>query len=216
MTTPEILSAFRQHLASLPPASDLVFVDVETTGLDPREDEIIEIALIRVDARTFEEKGRLAEKIRPRGPVPEEVARLNGYGAEKWSNAREANVFLAKDFRDEIRRLLNGARWAGSSPNFDREFLSWALGLDLRLLLATHRTIDVSGMVEPLVAAGLMERSGLDAIVEFFGIDASRRHTAEGDAEIALEAYKRILEFFAAPIVERVRADAKACPVLYG
>lgn len=35
--------------------SDLAFLDLETTGLDPARHEIIEAAVVRVDGRTLEE-----------------------------------------------------------------------------------------------------------------------------------------------------------------
>lgn len=199
---PEILAAYHAHVASLPPAADIAFVDTETTGLDPSRHELIEIAVIRVDGRTLVEKGRFAAKIKPTGEVPEAARRVNGYTPEKWAGARECCDVLL-----DAVRMIDGARWAGSNPRFDRDFVEMsAAGAGVCApVLGSYRLIDVSAMVEPLVVAGLMERSGMDAICEFFGLDTSRRHSAEGDAELALEAYRRILEFFAGPIVERVK-----------
>jgi len=44
--------------------SDIVFFDVETTGLDQHEKQIIEIAAIRVDGSTLREKDKLHKKIK--------------------------------------------------------------------------------------------------------------------------------------------------------
>lgn len=68
-------------------------------------------------------------------------------------------------------------------------------------------------MVKPLVAAGLMPRSGLDAICEFFGIGKKDRHTAMGGVELTIRAYRRILEFYAPSVVAELRRRTAAAEI---
>jgi len=66
----------------MPHMKRAVFLDVETTGLDPNVDEIIELAMVPF---WYEDSGRIAgmgigrsELRQPQKPIPAEVARLTG------------------------------------------------------------------------------------------------------------------------------------------
>ena len=56
--------------------TEFVTIDIETTGLNPRSDEIIEIGAVRVEAGEIVE--RFHSYVRPIGNVPEDIARLLG------------------------------------------------------------------------------------------------------------------------------------------
>jgi ATP-dependent DNA helicase DinG len=68
-----------------------VTLDIETTGLNPRSSEIIEIGAVRVVDGEIEE--RLHTYVRPVGDVPDEISRLIGVSktdlaeAPRWGNA---------------------------------------------------------------------------------------------------------------------------------
>jgi DNA polymerase III epsilon subunit-like protein len=192
----------RRHVETLPPRPDLVFVDTETGGLYADSHDIVEFAAIRVDSRTFVEIDRVASKIRPMLPVSPGAAKINGYNEAGWKDAP-----TLAEFAPYVRRLVDGARWAGSNPNFDRRFLDAAFERARLPLLrpSTHRMVDVSAMVEPLLHAGLMERSGLDAIRGFLDMPTPPDvHRAESDAESALEVYRRLVAFYAPALVRRL------------
>jgi DNA polymerase III epsilon subunit-like protein len=175
-------------------APDLVFVDLETGGLDECEHEILEVAAIRVDARTLVEISRMSVKVAPTRPVPADAAAINGYTPEAWVEAATLDVALAL-----LAPVAEGARWAGSNPAFDYRFVRRAATSCGREAprLASHRLVDVSAMCEPLVHAGLLERAGIDAICRFFGIPVERRvHRAEADAEAALAVYRAVVRLY--------------------
>jgi predicted DnaQ family exonuclease/DinG family helicase len=62
-----------------------VTIDIETTGLNPRSSEIIEIGAVRVVDGEIEE--RLHTYVRPVGEVPEEISRLIGVTPAELSEA---------------------------------------------------------------------------------------------------------------------------------
>ena len=68
-----------------------VTLDIETTGLNPRSSELIEIAAVRVVDGQIEE--RLHTYARPVGDIPDEISRLIGVSksdladAPRWANA---------------------------------------------------------------------------------------------------------------------------------
>jgi DNA polymerase III epsilon subunit-like protein len=172
---------------------DIAFVDLETSGLKPWEHEIIEIAAVRVDGKTLEIKSQTSTKVKPKGPVSPDAARINGYTPEKWKDAIAIEHGLKL-----LYPQIEGARWAGSNPSFDRQFVANAnkkAGLEFPRL-STFRMIDTNAMVEPWIFHGIIPHAGLDELIKLFGLPPRGEHSALGDALLALEVYKRIVERF--------------------
>ena len=96
-----------------------VAVDVETTGLDPFRDEIIEIGIIRV------EEGEIVDAfdslIRPEGEIPPEITRLTGIDDGMVVDA--PTIF---QLRPQLRRLVSNAIILGHNVGFDMGFLEMA------------------------------------------------------------------------------------------
>ena len=97
-----------------------LFVDTETTGLDPRRDEVIELAMVRftygIDGRIFR-IGDAFERLRqPSRPIPEAVTALTGITNElvagKTLDPAEIDAFA--DSADLV---------AAHNAAFDRRFL---------------------------------------------------------------------------------------------
>lgn len=68
---------------------DLVFVDVETTGLDPERHELLEVAAVRVHPHTLEPLDHASARVRP-GRLADANPRaleVNGYTDEAWRDA---------------------------------------------------------------------------------------------------------------------------------
>lgn len=67
----------------------IAIIDVETTGLDPRHHEIIEIGCVIFDSRTFAIEGYLEAKIIPERieDAHPEAMKVNGYNEDEWIDA---------------------------------------------------------------------------------------------------------------------------------
>lgn len=66
-----------------------VYLDIETTGLDPRIHEIIEIGAVRDDDFSLE------VKIQPNLINADPIAlQINGYSETKWKNAKSSKLIL--------------------------------------------------------------------------------------------------------------------------
>lgn len=172
---------------------DIAFVDLETSGLKPWENEIVEIAAVRVDGKTLEIKSEMSVKVKPSKPVSADAARINGYTPEKWKDAISIEHGLQLLFP-----MIEGARWAGSNPSFDRQFVNHAAkkaNLELPRL-STFRMIDTNAMIEPWIFHGIIPNAGLDELIKLFGLPPRGEHSALEDAKYALEIYKRIVNDF--------------------
>ena len=74
------------RLARRAPKTTIVFVDLETTGLDPSRHDIIEIGIVRVDARTLEVLDEHEALVAPErlGEAQLDALAINGFTTAAW------------------------------------------------------------------------------------------------------------------------------------
>lgn len=200
----------------------LVFVDTETTGLDRQADEVIELAALRVDWPSWTTESVYYQRFRPTRPVSPEAAAVNGYTEEAWADAPRITSEKIAAFVE----FTDGARWVGSMPQFDYDFIEseretrslrpWAL--------ASRRLIDVGSLGAPLFFAGYGEKGGLDELCTVLGVPPSSLvslasggrvgpHTAMGDALRTAEVFRRLMSVFTgAEVIEQFFPPGAAEP----
>ncbi|MGN6030612.1 MAG: helicase C-terminal domain-containing protein [Thermomicrobiales bacterium] len=161
--------------------SRFVAVDVETSGVDPARDEIIEIAVI-----VFERDGiveEFAQTIRPKHPVSLDIQRLTGI--------TEAELDAGKpweDVRPEVERLLGSLPIVGHSVQFDVAFLQAA---GLRVL---NRQLDTYQLASALIPD--LPNYSLQTVANALGIPLTDddRHRALADTAAAYLSFCRLLD----------------------
>ena len=169
----------------------LAFIDCETTGLNPSRHELIEIAVLRVDAHTLDVVGEIELRIAPQrveDAEPDAMA-VNGYSPEAWSSAVSLDDALRL-----VGPLLEGATLAGQNVAFDRKFLdaAWTqTGVTPPTL--DYHVLDTVSLAWPLLSAGLIEGLSLNKVCAHLGIARPSPHRAIGDARVALEVARRLL-----------------------
>lgn len=177
-------------------------VDVETTGLSPRQNRIVELAVVRVDS-----EGNVVDewstRFNPEGPV----------GATHIHGITEADVAGAPLFRDVAARLIpyiSGVPIAAHNANFDLAFLRAEFqraGWDAPWLPA-FCTLDGSREYLPD-----LERRRLADCCWAAGVPLENAHSALGDAR----ATAGLLRFYLAragrrqsQVLTALRADARS------
>ncbi|MGN6484051.1 MAG: exonuclease domain-containing protein, partial [Thermomicrobiales bacterium] len=161
--------------------SRFVAVDVETSGVDPARDEIIEIAVI-----VFERDGiveEFAQTIRPKHPVSLDIQRLTGI--------TEAELDAGKpweEVRPEVERLLGSLPIVGHSVQFDVAFLQAA---GLRVL---NRQLDTYQLASALIPD--LPNYSLQTVANALGIPLTDddRHRALADTAAAYLSFCRLLD----------------------
>ena len=163
---------------------DLIYLDTETTGLDPHQHQVWEIA--------WAVEGGPVNVIQVRHSLSnaDPVAlKMNGY-LDRWV-CEEASVS-----EQRLRDRLRGATLVCSNPSFDEAFLRerW------REAPWHHRKIDIATYAMP--ALGLDRPAGLAAIAERLGVRAPD-HTAKGDVLTLRACYIEL----AARYAERIATE---------
>ena len=162
-----------------------IFVDTETTGLDPRQGHrIIEIAAVEfVDRRAT---GRhLHLRIDPEREIDAGATEVHGL---TWDDLRDRPKF--RDVAAEFVDFARGAEWIIHNAPFDVAFLDAELA---RVDLAPCRET-AADIVDTLAMAREAfpgKRNSLDALCERFGVDNARRtlHGALLDAQLLAEVW---------------------------
>lgn len=161
------------------------WVDVETTGLDPDANDIIEIAIVRVDPdgeKVFHEKIAME---RPENAHPKALE-VNGYTPEKWKDAKPAVLIFP-----QVADLLTDCILAGQNTRFDAGFLNATfkrLGLDVR---ADYHLYDTSTLAMEHLKPWL-ESVSLVPVCKALGIPTNGAHTAMADVRMAMAVDQKL------------------------
>lgn len=171
----------RWSLANLAPPtgsgslSDFVSIDVETTGLHPVRQRVIEIALIRYTAGEITE--RYSTLVNPDKRIPKFIATLTGI-----TNAEVEDAPRFAEIAADVEAFLDGALLVGHNVGFDINFINAELGRANRPQLINER-LDVMGLASRLIPG--LRRPSLDKVAAHLGFSPRKIHRAEIDAELA-------------------------------
>ncbi|WP_457637854.1 3'-5' exonuclease [Oceanithermus sp.] len=157
------------------PGDPLVVLDLETTGLSPSDNEIIEIALMRVEGSRVD---RLSRFVNPGVAIPPFITSLTGISDADVRDAPDVYQVL-----EELIPYLDGATLVIQNAPFDLGFLRPRIRrLGVKIQNEVIDTVQWARRALPR-----MRRRGLDYLIGAFevSIDARARHRALGDVEAA-------------------------------
>ncbi len=146
---------------------DLIAFDLETTGLNPASDEIIEVGAARFrDGQVIEEFQSL---VKPSIPIPEDITHLTGIHQEDVDSAPSIDALGPR-----IKRFFGDATVIAHSAQFDLSFMR------KQALLRKNRAIDTLELAS--IALPSAPRYGLSALTAQLGIELKDAHRALADA----------------------------------
>jgi DNA polymerase III epsilon subunit family exonuclease len=154
-----------------------VAIDLETTGLDPRRDDIVEIAAVPfIDGRP---QHAYVTCVNPGRPIPLDSSRIHGITDDMVVGAPRIAEALGK-----LAEVCRGSVLVGHGIGFDLSVLS-RIRRSHRLQPATNAALDIMRLAAALHPE--WQRFGFDDIAARVGVGVLGRHTAEGDAVAAGE-----------------------------
>ncbi|HEY1016551.1 MAG TPA: helicase C-terminal domain-containing protein [Herpetosiphonaceae bacterium] len=176
-----------------------IALDLETTGLEPGNDEIIEIGAIKF--RGEQVLDTYQTLVKPRRALPIKVARLTGIAAADLEGAPSFNSVGA-----DLARFLKTYPIVGHSISLDLRFLA-AQGL--RVNQPSYDTFDLATLLIPQAP-----RYALSSLAEHMGIAVETAHRAVADAETSRLLFLRLLDRMAEMSVGEIHQIAEMTATL--
>ena len=156
----------------------MIAIDVETTGISPEKERIIEIGAFRP------ETGEIFKTlINPGRPLPERITELTGITDEMLIGAPEEPEAIAAllDFLGNDTVLL------GHNISFDHSFIVQAVR---RCGYKEPQFAGIDTLKLSRVLCPELPNKKLETMVEHFGLINERAHRAFEDARVTVEVYR--------------------------
>ena len=166
-----------------PLTDDIVVVDFETTGLNPRKCRIMEIGAVRIrNGQVVEEYSRF---VNPMEPIPEEVSNLTHITDAMVADANPAEIEIPK-----LLEFIGGAAFAAHNAKFDYSFLTEECSrLGIEIHMPVIDTLEFSRRMYPS-----LKSHRLGAVCKSLGISLKNAHRAVHDARATAHMLNRMLD----------------------
>lgn len=161
---------------------DYVLVDIETTGLSPQRDDIIEIGAIKV--KNNEIVDTYTSLINIKRNVPSYITKLTGITTEMIFTEGKASKEVLQSFMD----FAGDNIIVGHNVNFDINFLYDKCEKYLNTYLSND-FIDTMKIAKRLVDTPNYK---LGTLAEYFEVDYNGAHRGLKDVEITYEVYNKL------------------------
>jgi len=170
---------------------DLLFVDLEATGLELERHQIIEIGSLLVDSNSYEIKDKYYAKVKPEHleNADQEALDMGIYIEEEWKSAIDISTAL-KEFAD----------FAGNSMP-----AGWKVDFDFNMLEAAYRRHNVHyqfdyHLLDVCSLAYIYfkkkdkpEKLSLGRVCKQLDIDKHEQHGAMVDIEATYKVFKKLI-----------------------
>ncbi len=163
---------------------DFVIVDLETTGLSPVKNEIIEIGAIKV------ENGQVVDTmdifVKPKKPVSYFITNLTGITNEMLEDGYDIEEGMKKfiEFSGDSTLIAHNARF---DISFLKNNMNNCFNKDLE-----NKYLDTVKISKEIVKD--LPNYKLGTLAEYFNVDYKGAHRALKDCEITLDIYNNLKE----------------------
>lgn len=163
----------------------IIALDLETTGIDPKNDKILEVALIKFDENTFEILDTYSTLVHPGIPIPEIISNITNIFDEDVKQA----PFFDDIQKQKIEDFIQDFPILWHNTNFDRDFLLQN-GVDIKENIVLD-TFVLANIIFPY------EKSlNLWNLCESFWIVLADAHRALDDTKATIALFQIITQKF--------------------
>ncbi len=167
----------------------LLSFDVETTGLDPKKNRIIEFGGVAFgdDGSVL---GKVSQLIDPGVPIPPKITAITGITSKM---IREEGVRWDA-FSDYCKAWLDRAPvWCGQNIDFDRRFVTEEFSRQ-GVELEPKPFVDTLAIARRFIPVDTLRYKSLGNIASFYNVRLSRAHRAVDDAEATGRILFKLME----------------------
>lgn len=161
-------------------------VDLETTGLNPKKDQIIEIAALKVEGGVITD--RFHTLVKPSYDfIPPNIVHLTGI-----TNAMVIDKPKIEDIYPQFYNFLVDTVIVAHNAKFDISFISEVHRH------AYNREFNIPYICTQNIAKALfphLNSKSLSNLAYFFNVQQYKRHRAMDDAVVAFEIFKKLLDY---------------------
>lgn len=161
----------------------LVVLDVETTGLYPAKNEVVEIAAIKFDAG-MNPTACFATLCRPKKPIPTEVSEINGITDDMVEDKPNFH-----EIAPALSQFLEGCNLVGHNLVFDVEFLH-AHGTKLPFDKKFYDTLELA---QRTIKKSDIGNHKLEAVCGWYGICRDDAHRALSDCYATSKIFTQLV-----------------------
>ncbi|MBN2425533.1 MAG: 3'-5' exoribonuclease [Calditrichaceae bacterium] len=173
-----------------------VVVDLETTGLDPEKDKIIEIGAIRFE--NGKETNAFEHLVNPGIPIPEFITRLTGI-----KDADVQNMPVINEVFPRLEQFIGDAAFVGQQVNFDASFLEYHYRSvhndfhnwdDQALRFKYLKNFRLDTLFIARILMPFQEKFKLGNLAAYFGYNLENAHQAVEDASATAHVFLHLLD----------------------
>ncbi len=157
----------------------IVAVDIETTGLNPDEDAIIEIGAVKFNGRRVEEEW--STLINPRRPIPAFITQLTGI-----TNSMVRHAPFLVDVMADLIEFIGDAPIVGHNIGFDLSFLQQTGALRHNMNIDTY---ELAAVLMPTAS-----RYNLSSLAHQLNILLPATHRALDDARVTHAVFNALMQ----------------------
>ena len=178
-----------------------MFVDVETTGMSPQRDRVIEVAAIRVEDNQIVDS--ISTLLDPGVSIPYNITQITGI-----ANGDVAGKPTFDDIADQLQQLCEGAIFVAHNVRFDYSFLRQEfkhVGIDFAPKQVC--TVKLSRSLYPH-----MPRHRLSDVISYHNFTFIHRHRAYDDALVLVQFWQKLQADHTIDIVEEALKSQMSRP----
>ncbi len=168
--------------------TEFCVVDLETTGLNPKKDEILAIAIIPMTGTRIHAGRYFYTLVKPR---------KFRYKSIEFHGICPGDVSMAPSFEEvgeRVLKLLSGKVLIGFATLFDIEFLKRSFKDRLKRKFSPERYVDIAEIEAWLLrkrGMAITYRLDFETIMRTYGISEMTRHDALSDAYITARIFQK-------------------------
>ncbi|SIQ09176.1 PolC-type DNA polymerase III [Halanaerobium kushneri] len=177
---PIVNNPYSSHLDE----TEFIVFDLETTGLNPSQHEIIEIGAVKI--KNGKKIDEFKSFINPGVKIPAKITEITGINSSMIADAPDLKTVI-----NQFVDFVESGVLVAHNADFDYGFIRTALE-SLEIKKDDYTVLDTLGLSRALVKDSKNHK--LNTLAKYFGVDLENHHRALDDAAATAEILSHLLE----------------------